>query len=92
VGDTPEQRREAIVWPALEKNLNKKVVQVSKTFQEATGFKLADDLEICAAENKNIPVAETIVLRDVTAETELTEEDKPYWEWFLKESLGRFQF
>jgi AAA family ATPase len=94
VNETPERRREAIVWPTLEKSLSKKVVQMSKTFQEATGFKLADDLKICAAESPNVKIAETIVLRDLTGEEastipELVGEEKQHWEWFLKESLGK---
>lgn len=94
VDDTPEQRREAIAWLTHEKSLSKKVVQMSKTFQEATGFKLADDLKICAAENPTVKVAEMIVVRDVTGEEsetvpELTEEERIYWGWYLKENLGR---
>jgi AAA family ATPase len=94
VNESPEQRREAVVWPTLEKSLSKKVVQMSKTFQEATGFKLADDLKIIAAESPNVKIAEKIVLRDVTAEdvstvAELTDEEKQHWEWYLKESLSK---
>jgi AAA family ATPase len=70
------------------------VVQMSKTFQEVCGFKLADDLVIGAAGNVNI--AESIILRDVTEGSEpvpeLEKEDKPHWEWYLRENLGRFCF
>jgi AAA family ATPase len=86
-----DAKREAIAWLTAEKNLNKKVVQMSKTFQEVCGFKLADDLVIGAAGDINI--AELIILKDVSegAETvpELTKEDKPYWEWYMRENLGR---
>lgn len=85
-------RREGIAWLTAEKNLSKKVVQMSKTFQDVCGFKLADDLVIGAAGNVN--VAESIILRDVTEGAEpvpqLESEDKPHWEWYLRENLGRF--
>lgn len=89
-----DRKREAIVWPTAEKSLSKKVIQMSKTFQEACGFKLGDDLNISAAGGA-IDVADVIVLRDVTTEAvdatlELSDQDRPYWEWFLRESLGRW--
>lgn len=87
-------RREAVAWLTAEKNLSKKVVQMSKTFQEVCGFKLADDLVIGAAGNVN--VAESIILRDVTDGTEpvpeLKSEDRLHWEWYLRENLGRSSF
>ena len=92
-GETSDKKSEAVVWLTSEKNLSKKVVQMSKTFQEVCGFKLADDLVIGAAGNVNI--AESIVLRDVTIAEggepvpELSKEDIPYWEWYLRENLGR---
>ena len=83
-------RREAIAWLTAEKNLSKKVVQIAKSFQEICGFKLADDLIIGSAGNVN--VAESIVLRDTTEgleSVELRNEDKPHWEWFIRENLGK---
>ena len=89
-----DTRKEAVAWLTAEKNLSKKVVQVSKTFQEVCGFKLADDLVIGAAGDINI--AESIVLRDVSEGSEpvqeLGSEDKPHWEWYLRENLGRSIF
>jgi AAA family ATPase len=86
-----DTRREAVAWLTAEKNLSKKVVQISKTFQEVCGFKLADDLIIGAAGNVN--TAESILLRDITEGSEpvpeLGSEDKPHWEWYLRENLGR---
>ena len=86
-----DTRREAVAWLTTEKNLSKKVVQISKTFQEVCSFKLADDLIIAAAGNVNI--AELIILRDVTEGAEhvpeLRGEDKPHWEWYLRENLGK---
>jgi AAA family ATPase len=92
--ESSDTRRESVAWLTAEKNLSKKVVQMSKTFQEVCGYKLADDLIIGAAGNVNI--AESIVLSDVTitegAEPvpELESEDKPHWEWYLRENLGKF--
>jgi AAA family ATPase len=90
-----DQKREAIAWPAAEK-LSKKVIQMPKAFQEACGFKLADDLNISAA-GRAVDAADLIVLRDVTVEAvgttlELSDQDRPHWEWFLTESLSRSNF
>jgi len=90
--DEPESgRREAVAWLTAEKSLSKKVVQMSKSFQGACGFKLGDDVKISAG--GDIEVATSIVLRDITTQeldtaAELGAQDKPHWEWFLRESLG----
>lgn len=80
--------REAIVWPTNEKSMSKKIVQMTKPFQEATGFKLADDLKICATAiaNQAVKVADVISLRDITGKDvpELTEEETFCWQWFVK--------
>jgi AAA family ATPase len=86
-------KREAIVWLTAEKSLSKKVVQMSKSFQEACGFKLGDDVKISAGGAMH--VASSIVLRDITAQEldttpELGDQDRPHWEWFLRESLGKY--
>ena len=75
--------------------MSKKVVQISKTFQEACGFKLGDDIFISAGGNLN--VAESVLLRDITAKEvdtcpELSSRDRPYWEWGLEENLGVLGF
>jgi AAA family ATPase len=90
--ESSDQRREAIAWLTTEKSLSKKVVQMSKTFQEAYGFKLGDDLNISAA--GTLGIAEVIEMRDVTtleldSAPELGDEERPHWEWYLRESLGR---
>jgi AAA family ATPase len=95
VTDSEKVRREAIAWLTAEKSLSKKVIQMSKSFQEASGFKLGDDVKISAA--GAVPVATSIVLRDITAQEleatpELGGQDKPHWEWFLRESLCRYLF
>ena len=94
VGDTENRKREAVIWNTAEKTLSKKVIQMSKTFQEACGFKLGDDLKISAAGGA-VMAAEMIVLRDVTAQEldttpEISDDDRPHWEWFLRESLSMY--
>lgn len=87
---SPIQKREAIIWPTHEKNLSKRVVQVSKTFQEACGFKLGDNVLIEPA--GTIHESENVVLKDVTTlisedTPELEEHDKSHWEWYIRENL-----
>ena len=96
--DDPEKRREAIAWATTEKNLNKAVVQTSKAFQEAYGFKLGDDVNICAA-GAEVPTVESVILRDITPKLgtsdvpELEDDDLVGWEWYLrKESLSKWLF
>ncbi|CAD6447723.1 08184886-f5fe-4055-9e53-f60f265b43be [Sclerotinia trifoliorum] len=55
-------RREAVIWLAAEK-LSRKVVQVSKAFQEACGFKLSDDVIIARA--GKLEVAKDILIKDI---------------------------
>ena len=90
--ENSDQRREAIAWLTSEKALSKKVIQISKTFQEACNFKLGDELFVSAAGRLNL--ADSVVLRDVTAEEldstpKLKQDDRPHWEWYLRESLSR---
>ncbi|POS87107.1 AAA family ATPase-like protein [Erysiphe pulchra] len=90
--ETEKRKREAIVWLTFEKNLSKKVIQISKTFQEACGFKLGDDLVVRAA--GTLRESEILILKDVTVlcdnETpELEQQDKSHWEWYIRENLGR---
>ncbi|TVY39055.1 ATPase family protein 2 protein, partial [Lachnellula occidentalis] len=93
--DDPKKRREAIAWATTEKNLSKGVVQTSKAFQEAYGFKLGDDVNICAA-GAEVTTVESVTLRDITPKLgtsdmpELDSEDLVGWEWYLrKENLSR---
>jgi AAA family ATPase len=93
VNEPKSERREAVAWLTAEKSLSKKVVQMSKSFQDGCGFKLGDDVKISAG--GGIGVATSIVLRDITAQeldttAELGAQDKPHWEWFLRESLGGY--
>lgn len=64
-------------------------MQTSKAFQEAYGFKLGDDVNICAA-GAEVTTVESVVLRDITPKLgtsdvpELDNEDQAHWEWCLK--------
>ncbi|KAI1006295.1 hypothetical protein K3495_g1921 [Podosphaera aphanis] len=87
-----EIKKEAIAWLTIEKSLSKKVVQISKAFQEACDFKLGDDVVIQAA--GALDMTETIILKDMTAlentaVVELRDDERPYWEWFVRENLSR---
>lgn len=88
-----QERKEAVAWLTTEKSTNKKVIHMSKTFQDVCDFKLSDDLFLCAA--GTVGVAGSIFFRDITSQEsgeipEISEEDRPHWEWFLRESLGKF--
>jgi AAA family ATPase len=83
-----ETKREAIAWPAAEKNL--KNVQVTKTFQAICGFKLSDDVRISAGPPGELATAESVILRDITENVpEIEEEDLYPWEWTLKKDALR---
>jgi AAA family ATPase len=84
--DIGVQRRQAIAWAATQK-LNKNVVQMFKTFQDACGFKLDDKIALAPA--GDIQSAECVILRDNTGIDELKERDLPHWEWYLGDKLGK---
>src|SRR3954452_5103984 len=43
-----QDRIKAIAWLTSEKSMSKKVIQISKAFQDLYGLKLGEDLNICA--------------------------------------------
>jgi len=93
--EAENERRQAIAWLTSEKSLSRKVIQVSKSFQDACGLKLGDDVKISAG--GSLKEASSIVFRDITAQEidtvpELAVQDKPFWAWFLRESLRRYFF
>lgn len=95
--ETEDQRREAVAWLTTEKSLSRKVIQISKTFQEYCGFKLGDDLIISGTGHPYVTPAESIILKDTSTQgvdgvPELSEEDRPHWEWFLRDSLCMCHF
>lgn len=87
--ESPNTRIEATAWLTTEKNLSQKVIRMSKTFQNASGFKFEDDLIICAGNRMDI--VETVILREISGETvgkeehlpEISYTDFPHWEWYL---------
>ena len=85
------EKKEAIAWLTTEKSTNKKVIHMSKTFQDVCDFKLADDLLISGA--GTLGIAESIFFRDITSQesvevAEIEGEDRSHWEWFLRENLS----
>lgn len=86
-------RREAVIWLATEK-LSRKVVQVSKAFQEACGFKLSDD--VIVARGAKLEVAKEILIKDVGmvegVMRELTGDAEVAWKFVLDDLLGRTFF
>lgn len=98
IGEDENTRKEAIAWLTPESSLNKRVIQISKVFQDASGFKLGDDLYICPA--GNMEVAETVSLREILGERkikdgkeeptfppELETEELSHWSWYLGDHL-----
>lgn len=86
-----QDKKEAIAWLTTEKSTNKKVIHMSKTFQDVCDFKLADDLLISGA--GTLGTAGSIFLRDITSQepvevAEIEDEDRSHWEWFLRENLS----
>ncbi|TGO11331.1 hypothetical protein BTUL_0112g00210 [Botrytis tulipae] len=83
-------RREAVIWLATEK-LSRKVVQVSKAFQEACGFKLSDD--VIVARGAKLEVAKEILIKDVGmvegVMRELTGDAEIAWKFVLDDLLAR---
>lgn len=94
VDETYGHRPEAIAWTALQKPLNNNIVQMYKTFQTYCGFSSEDKINI--APTGAVLVALSVTVTEVISDDEeakialpLSEMDRPHWEWFLKECLGR---
>jgi AAA family ATPase len=92
--DDPDgPKRAGIAWTASQKPLNYNNIQMFKTFHTACGYTTDDKL--CIAPGGPVPAVDTVKIRDTTHESQtaeerldLSEEDRPHWEWYLKESLG----
>ncbi|KAG4027110.1 hypothetical protein MFRU_033g00800 [Monilinia fructicola] len=84
-------RREAVIWLATEK-LSRKVVQVSKAFQEACGFRLSDEV-LNIAGGGELSVAKEILIKDVGmvegVMPELKGRVKVGWECILEDLFAR---
>ena len=76
-------KREAVAWNTPENLQN--VVQMSKTLQDACGFKLGENVTIQGG--GNIEKADLVTAIDVTAEEGKVEElgeERGHWEWSLQ--------
>ncbi|RGP59259.1 aaa family atpase [Fusarium longipes] len=93
-------QREASLWSFTEKNLSPNVVVMTRAFQEASGFKIGDLVRITLA--GTTPIADEVVLRDVTEKTDKTSDDlerleehekaskyKPSWEMLAAPAFGK---
>jgi AAA family ATPase len=85
-------RREASLWILPEKNLSPNVVMMTRAFQEATGFKIGDQVRISLLES--MPDAEEVVVQDVSEEKTSEERSKhaSCWEYSLSLSMGEIHF
>ncbi|KAF7560517.1 hypothetical protein G7046_g3633 [Stylonectria norvegica] len=92
--DLPDQeplRREASLWILPEKNLSPNVVMMTRAFQEATGFKLGDQVRIALAGGL-MPDLEEVVLQNLDeneSKQEQTTKHAPCWEYSISLSLDR---
>ena len=76
----PLPKREATLWGPPAGNLSPNVVMMTRAFQEATGFKIGDQLRIVLGEA--VPDAEEVVAQDVTEEGDISQgnvKDSPHW-------------
>jgi AAA family ATPase len=85
-------RREASLWVLPEKNLSPNVVMTTRTFQEATGFKIGDQVRLSLAE-AGTPDADEVVVKDMTEATTGKEDEAGMkhplsWEASVSLSLG----
>lgn len=90
-GESPETRRQAVVWYTHENSMKKNIIQMSKTFQDICDLKLGDDLKISAS--GNLSEAEAISVKDLTAQEDsvkdIPEADKSMWESYIADTLCR---
>lgn len=91
-GTTPSGpiKREAALWVLPDKNVSPNVVMMSRAFQDATGFKIGDQVRLALAEAPT-PEADEVAVVDVS---EGNQEDPaptrytPSWEHSISLSLG----
>lgn len=68
-GEEQPLRREASLWVLPEKNISPNVVMMTRAFQEATGFKIGDQVRVSLIggnEKGSTADAGEIVVRDIT--------------------------
>jgi AAA family ATPase len=85
-------KREASLCVMPDKNLSPNVVVMTRAFQDATGFKIGDQVRISLTEG-NIADADEVVVQDVTEtpqnDTAATHTYIPQWEYPLAKTLDR---
>ncbi len=82
-------RREASLCVLPEKNLSPNVVMMTRAFQDASGFRVGDQVRVSIKEA--LPDADEVVVKD-TGDTELDSAQSKYppcWEYALSISLGK---
>ena len=85
-------KREASLWVLPEKNLSPNVVMMTRAFQEATSFKIGDQVRISLTE-ESIADAEEVVVKDISdapPEDATKYKHPPKWESNLSMSFGAF--
>lgn len=87
----PLPKREATLWGPPAGNLSPNVVMMTRAFQEATGFKIGDQVRIVVGEA--VPDAEEVVAQDITEEGDISlgnAKDAPAWasSWTFALSLS----
>ncbi|GAO15681.1 hypothetical protein UVI_02019040 [Ustilaginoidea virens] len=83
-------RREASLWVLPDKNLSPNVVMMTRAFQEATGFKIGDQVRISLLES--MPDADEVVVQDVGEDPGLGQGNARHpagWEFSLSLSMER---
>ncbi|KAG6003067.1 hypothetical protein E4U54_000750 [Claviceps lovelessii] len=86
--------REASLWVMPDKNLSPNIVVMTRAFQDATGFKIGDQVRIAllGGLSTEMPEAEEVVVRDVSEESAASKEETKYsacWEFSLGLSMDR---
>lgn len=89
--DGPKWR--GIAWASNSKQ-SYQVINMFKTFQSVSGFKLEDKL--CIAPGGPPPLVESVNVKDITNELQsaeqvspLSEKDRSHWEWHLEDFFGK---
>ncbi|KAG8422763.1 AAA+-type ATPase [Metarhizium acridum] len=88
-------RREASLWILPEKNLSPNVVMMTRAFQEATGFRIGDQVRISLLES--MPEVDEVVVQDVSEQQQQQQQAKDgggarhaaCWEFSLSLSMER---
>ena len=89
-GGTLRPIRDASLWNLPDKNVSPNIVMMTKAFQDASGFKLGDQVRITLRDS--VPDTHEVVLQDVNDGDALPDLDTKYplcWESAISISLGK---